>query len=593
MGQRALKRAAGRALTVTKIEALRPRSRRYEVTDSVARGLQIRVEPNGRKVWLHRYSWMDEAVRLTLDEYERLPLLDARAWVNDNHEYLRKGIDPRTARAPRRKGAALVPAARLLPAPSSARTKAGKRSGADETIEVLPPGWPTDTQSLKLLRALTPLPAETRYSVEFLIYEFFSLFVAPGRKDRAYVARVLRAEALQHWKDRDARTITTREVIERLDTIVSRGARVMANRVAAILHQLFLHGVHRATLTSSPVQLLFPPGGKESPRTRALSDEEIGRFLAHRFQACPTERLARALTILLLTAVRRIELCLAKWEHIDLVKRIWLVPTEHTKSKRAFLVALTHRLVEEFKALKRLSLGSIYVLPGKNLDQPIAPSSITQSTRDSLWRFKLFGIDPFTPHDFRRSCRTGMSRIGVRRFVARRVLNHKQRGVDGVYDLHEYFQQKRRALRRWTNHCVALESAAMQPPQVVHISCSAPTVGNGGSLRQRQIHRLRREELHALVWSGPMRFLCKRFEISNVWLAKICRRNRIPVPPRGYWAKHQAGIPVEPMTLPPGAPDLPELIEIRGKDFLREERPLLTSTPSANEANSPDERRAA
>ena len=297
MDQRALKRAGRRALTVTKIEALRPKSRRYEVTDSVARGLQLRIEPSGRKVWLHRYTWEDESIRLTLEDYEYLPLLEARSRIKVHQDLLHRGIDPRTAQPPRRRLSKRQPPARRPPSPHGAPNEALPI----EPGAVLPPGWPTDHQSLMLLKALTPFPMEKQHSVEFLIFEFFLLFIVPGRKDKGGVARILRVDILDHWRKRDARTITPREVIQRLDAVVQRGARVMANRVAATLHQLFLHGVHHATIEPSPVQLLFPPGGKEVSRTRALSNEEIGRFLAHRFEICPTEWLARELTVLLLT----------------------------------------------------------------------------------------------------------------------------------------------------------------------------------------------------------------------------------------------------------------------------------------------------
>lgn len=53
--------------------------------------------------------------------------------------------------------------------------------------------------------------------------------------------------------------------------------------------------------------------------------------------------------------------------------------------------------------------------------------------------------------------------------------------------------------------------------------------------------RLSRETLYERVWSEPMQRLASRFRISDVGLAKLCRRHRIPVPGRGYWAKVQAG----------------------------------------------------
>ena len=52
---------------------------------------------------------------------------------------------------------------------------------------------------------------------------------------------------------------------------------------------------------------------------------------------------------------------------------------------------------------------------------------------------------------------------------------------------------------------------------------------------------LTRQELYELVWSTPMTKLAESFGISDVGLAKICDRHRVPTPPRGYWAKKEAG----------------------------------------------------
>jgi len=52
---------------------------------------------------------------------------------------------------------------------------------------------------------------------------------------------------------------------------------------------------------------------------------------------------------------------------------------------------------------------------------------------------------------------------------------------------------------------------------------------------------LTREELYELVWSKPMVELAKDFGISDVAVAKRCRRLGVPVPGRGYWARVAAG----------------------------------------------------
>ena len=58
---------------------------------------------------------------------------------------------------------------------------------------------------------------------------------------------------------------------------------------------------------------------------------------------------------------------------------------------------------------------------------------------------------------------------------------------------------------------------------------------------------LKRDALYEQVWSQPVIELAKQYGLSDVGLAKICRKLKIPLPGRGYWAKHKAGrIPPRP-----------------------------------------------
>lgn len=66
---------------------------------------------------------------------------------------------------------------------------------------------------------------------------------------------------------------------------------------------------------------------------------------------------------------------------------------------------------------------------------------------------------------------------------------------------------------------------------------------------------LSREDLYELAWSKPMRNLAKDFGISDVALAKRCRRLGIPVPGRGYWARIDAGQMPHRPTLPQREPE--------------------------------------
>lgn len=63
---------------------------------------------------------------------------------------------------------------------------------------------------------------------------------------------------------------------------------------------------------------------------------------------------------------------------------------------------------------------------------------------------------------------------------------------------------------------------------------------------------LTRDELYALLWSEPVSVVASLYGISDRGLGKLCERNGIPVPPRGWWAKKAAGkrLPKQP-PLPP------------------------------------------
>ena len=66
------------------------------------------------------------------------------------------------------------------------------------------------------------------------------------------------------------------------------------------------------------------------------------------------------------------------------------------------------------------------------------------------------GLDPFTVHDLRRTARSHLAALGIAPHIAERVLNHKLKGVEGVYDRYDYFAERRDALDRWAAHLTRL-----------------------------------------------------------------------------------------------------------------------------------------
>jgi integrase len=230
----------------------------------------------------------------------------------------------------------------------------------------------------------------------------------------------------------------------------------MANRTAALLSQLFRFGIQRRIVETTPVQLLFRPGGKEKPRQRVLSDEELAAFLKDPLACTRQHRLSQVITVLLLTAARRGELAQARWRDIDLDAGTWTLPAANTKSGQEAIVPLTPWAVREFKKLKLAAGRSPWVLPGTDKAEHVDPKLLTRSPAKCAERFKKAGIAAFTLHDLRRTVRTGLGRLKIQRHIAELCLNHSQPGIVGTYDVHSYLEEKRAALEQWAQHLAGL-----------------------------------------------------------------------------------------------------------------------------------------
>lgn len=91
-----------------------------------------------------------------------------------------------------------------------------------------------------------------------------------------------------------------------------------------------------------------------------------------------------------------------------------------------------------------------------------------------------------------------------------------------------------------------------------------------------------RDELYQEVWSTPMWTLAKKYGISDVGLAKVCRKLTIPLPGRGYWARKQAGQKVRREPLP----------QVKEKDKVLLHKPSSPKEQPVTEELGTDDERA-
>jgi integrase len=82
---------------------------------------------------------------------------------------------------------------------------------------------------------------------------------------------------------------------------------------------------------------------------------------------------------------------------------------------------------------------------------------ISESTLSVALAKIKHGLEPFTIHDLRRTARTHLEALGVTPYVAERCLNHKIKGVEGIYNRHDYFEERKVALNAWAALLVQFE----------------------------------------------------------------------------------------------------------------------------------------
>ena len=159
--------------------------------------------------------------------------------------------------------------------------------------------------------------------------------------------------------------------------------------------------------------------------------------------------------LLILTGQRRSEVAEMEWPELDLEQRLWTLPPERVKNDTRNDVPLSPPAVAVIEQVKRIGERFVFTLNG---EAPIADFSKSKDRLDALLPPDT---PPWTLHDLRRSVASGMARLGISLPVIEKVLNHRSgsfAGIVGVYQLHDFRNEKAQALERWGSHVEQLVS---------------------------------------------------------------------------------------------------------------------------------------
>jgi integrase len=229
------------------------------------------------------------------------------------------------------------------------------------------------------------------------------------------------------------------DIVRVLDRIEDDNGPVMANKILAIMNRVMNWHATRSDTFRSPIVRGMKQASPQA-RSRILSDDELRAIWQalgeyhHPFGAM--------LRFILLTATRRNEARHAK--RSEIVGAEWTIPAARYKTKIDHVIPLSKA------ALTALDWAGQDTPSGPLLSDAAFIFSKGKKQLGGLDRHKRVideasGVKGWTIHDLRRTARSLMSRAGVNADIAERCLGHVIGGVRGIYDRHEYFEEKKRA----------------------------------------------------------------------------------------------------------------------------------------------------
>jgi integrase len=254
---------------------------------------------------------------------------------------------------------------------------------------------------------------------------------------------IIDRDVLPVWRDRYITDIHRKDVTALIDGIIARGAPVKARQVHAYLHRMFKWATGRGMIPSNPMQDMERPT-KEKSRERVLSDAELVKV----WNAADGVPGAVA-KMLMLTGARLQEIAQLKWSEIE-GDAIHL-SNGRTKNGQGHIIPLSKPAQKLLANLPRIQGDYVFTYDGVK--------AVSGWSRNKHKLDAACGVTDWVYHDLRRTCATGLQKLGVSLQVTEAVLGHtsgSRSGIVGVYQKHNYANEKRAALEAWGEHVMAI-----------------------------------------------------------------------------------------------------------------------------------------
>jgi integrase len=284
------------------------------------------------------------------------------------------------------------------------------------------------------------------------ISEQYFLRKAKAHRSRAATEATLARLVYPTFGPKPIEAINRSDIVRLMDRIEDERGPVMASQTLNIISRVMNFHASRTDDFRSPIVRGMSRGAGQA-RSRILDDDEL-RAIWKATADYPV--FGALLRFILLTATRRNEAAHMRWSELN-GDRTWIIPAARYKTNLDHLIPL--------------SALAFSVLPDRNGDFVFSVNSrnaIGGYGRCKQTIDEASGVNGWVIHDLRRTARSLLSRAGVPSDHAERCLGHVIPGVRGVYDRHEYFEEK----------ASAFEALAGQVQRIINPQDNVVSIGS-------------------------------------------------------------------------------------------------------------------
>ena len=391
-------------LTNTEVKQAKPKDLVYTLSDGD--GLQLRVKPNGSKIWLLDYRRPYTKVRTSLSfgPYPDLSLADARHKRTKARALLAKDIDPKDHRD------------------DQARENAASSSN---TLLHVAAQW----LEIKKTKVTTDHATDSWRSLELHIFP--TLGKAPIHK------------------------ITALKAIEAIKPPSLKGNLETVKRLCQRLNEVMTFAVNSGLIAANPlagISNAFQNPAKQHQPT--IAPTELTTLMKALSRASIKLTTRGLIEWQLHTMVRPGEAAGTRWDEIDLLTKMWTIPAERMKKNKAHAVPLSPQALELLEVMRPISAQREFVFPSARNPRTHAHPSTANMALKRMGFNKLL-----VAHGLRALASTTLNEQGFDPDVIESALAHTGKNeVRNAYNRAQYIERRIPVMNWWSEH---IEKAAI------------------------------------------------------------------------------------------------------------------------------------